>query len=113
MLTSIFSNSLLNCNFKIGVQNVLLNQALARPNSFEREIRNTGSTVTEHLREDENDVANFLNEMSIRDRLIMTTNREINTDQNIEANIPIVSLHSADELASTSFKCTMKIIMMT
>ena len=59
-------------------------------------------------------MANFLNEMNIRDRLIMTTNREIETDQNTEVNIPIVSLHnSADEITTiTSFKCTMTIIMM-
>ena len=63
-------------------------------------------------RNENEDVESFLNEMSIRERLIMTDTSS-NTDQNIEADISMVSLHnSADEPTSTSFKCTMKIIMM-
>ncbi|GES99680.1 G2/M phase-specific E3 ubiquitin-protein ligase-like [Rhizophagus clarus] len=81
--------------------------------STRNEIRNL--TTSDHSREDENDVTNFLNEFNIRNRLIMTTNQENNIDQDTEANvIPTVSFHTpAEEITTTSsFKCTMTIIMM-
>ncbi|CAB5201749.1 hypothetical protein RhiirA5_426203 [Rhizophagus irregularis] len=88
---------------ELQLQNLISERPSTRRNSFEE----IAMTEPKKDKENKDDVSTFLREMCIRDRLVMTNNNEIN---NIEANIPI-SLHNHDDL-TTSFKCTMKIIMM-